>query len=313
VPGHFLTYQEVARPEESEGWDLWRAGGICGFYVPGLMPGGLGSGSEWVRDWSPYGHHGHIEVASGAVEWQPDGPELGVPGTGWSGLGHRLLHTAASSGSGTRHRVECGNWNITTGRITLLCRYRKDQDSTPHDWRAISKAETTTAADHDWMLGAVNSSGGVDIRTRLNISGTVQTDVSGTGDILNQKNWTNMGVTFDGANVRHYFNGAETVDSPFAHSGSLISNSTKPGPWLCSNPNVLTGYGTPHAWWAWFLIANQAWSLGMIQAFQADPLRLLRRRQRQFFKAGAAPAGFVPYPRPRGARAGMAELAGGMH
>lgn len=89
---------------------------------------------------------------------------------------------------------------------------------------------------------------------------------------------------------------SEITINRIGFGGSL--DSTAAFPW---NGEILCG-----GFWNRRLTDNE------VRSVHVDPLGLLRLR-RTFSVPTATPGGFIPYPYPRGARAGMGELVGGMH
>lgn len=155
-----------------------------------------------ARDVSGNGHDG-ILTAMEAEDW------VGSP------LGGAIK--VDSSGS---EYVDLGTFTTDSPYLTLIIGCKPNAAGS--DKRVFSKADGTAAGDHDLMMNA-RSTG--NLRTRINISGTLQTDIT-TGSQFVVGKWGIYGVTFDGKNVRHFKN--SVVIGTFAHAGVLqISGSTK--------------------------------------------------------------------------------------
>lgn len=191
---------------ESANPQLWR--GLVGAWMPGL-----GNSGDTLFDWSGYGHHGIFGGTRGSEypEWvmKPGGYAIESPGVRNGPVGH----------------IAIGNWVISTGRITIVIKVQRTEDS-PSDARIVSRSIGAGSTEHDWMLGNISLTS---FRTRLKITGTVYTDV--TPSLWTETDKTRfVAARFDGTNVEHLHFRADAGDDvlpmnivQYAHAGDLVS------------------------------------------------------------------------------------------
>lgn len=126
---------------------------------------------------------------------------------------------------------------------------------------------------------------------------TATTSIVGVGPVV-------IAGTYDGAAVRVYGINGETASA--AGSGNIAGIGTN---WQIGD-RATTGLSWPGkivlaAVW------NRALSAGEVRALQANPWQIFEPESVPVYFPDAA-GGFIPYPRPRGYRAGMLSMSGGM-
>jgi hypothetical protein len=157
--------------------------------------------------------------------------------------------------------------------LTIVAFVRNDDTN---ERRIISKALSTSGADHIWMLGNISTQAW---RARVNISGTTQTLVTANNTNINQA-WYLVAVTYDGAELRLHTIGVNVSGSRDAlkyttaaasYSGALASNGYP----------VYIGYnpgGASTANWLghirWIYLYNRALSVDEFYQLYYDPYQM---------------------------------------
>ena len=136
---------------------------------------------------------------------------------------------AAVEFDGSSGRVNLGGFDVSGDALTLTLWFRADDFGT-FDARLISKATGVQEQDHYWMLSTID---GPRLRFRLKTAnGGTQTLIA-DGATLTQGEWTHAAVTYDGAHMVIYQNGAEVGRA--AKTGALATNPAVEA-WIGDNP-----------------------------------------------------------------------------
>ncbi len=136
--------------------------------------------------------------------------------------------------------IGLGPIDVAGDEITLAARFRADSfPGGVSDPRLISKAVGTSADDHVFMLGTIETAGEVRIRGRVRIGGSTTTVVAGSGALATGV-WYHAAMTYDGAVVRLYLDGVEVGSAPL--SGAIDTDPT------VDVTVGRQGVGTPKGW-----------------------------------------------------------------
>ena len=117
--------------------------------------------------------------------------------------------------------VIIGSWNVgAIQTFTMGLWVYIDAFGTPHatDARFLSKASGTAAANHDWMLGQVNSSG-QKWRVRFAAGGTTDTFVGSS--TMNAGQWYLAICDYDGTNVHLMIDDVTEFDTAHSVGGNM--------------------------------------------------------------------------------------------
>lgn len=166
--------------------------------------------------------------------------------------------------------------------------------------------------DHGWTIQIHDEDAAVK-HLRFNGNATTGTWSVNSGDNFYSLNeWMRFVVTLDGQEVKFYKNGG-LFGTAAAYTGGTINDNggldlgigarPKAGEWARNFEGFLLDLR---------VYKDTKWSVAQIALDYRDTFGLYRQ-QRRVFKAGAAAAAYIPYPRPRGSRAGMGELVGGRY
>ena len=175
--------------------------------------------------------------------WSFDGPDMSQStnnvwafdrsGQGNNGvLKNMATSTARKAGKigqaldfdGVDDYADIGTFDVSGSGITIAAWVKADSFSSAIDTRFISKANSTDAQDHYWMLGQTNS-GGDKLRFRLKAGGSTQTLIASSGD-LPINTWFHAIATYDGSTMRLYKDGIEV--GSVAKSGTIDTDTTIP-------------------------------------------------------------------------------------
>lgn len=115
--------------------------------------------------------------------------------------------------------VELGNVRLTGDSATVAAWFQADS-FTVADGRVISRANGTAADNHDYMISTVSVGAESRLRARLN-TGSTTTLVASSG-ALQVGSWYHTAMTYDGATMRLYLDGAEVASTPL--TGTLQSS-----------------------------------------------------------------------------------------
>ena len=119
---------------------------------------------------------------------------------------------------GNNDFVDVGAVDVTGDGLTLSARFRANSfPGSSRDPRIISKATSTSANDHIFMLGTVNSGGDTRLRGRIRINGDTTTLVASGGN-LTLGDWYHAALVYDGTIMRLLLNGSEVGSAPLTGS-----------------------------------------------------------------------------------------------
>ena len=155
------------------------------------------------------------------------------------------------------------------------------------DGRYLAKAASTTASEHDYMIGQTSTD---NMRTRIRVDSTVHTDIS-TGAGGNGVTHFYC-ATFDGVDIKHWRDGVEI--GSFATSGTLTFRTGSTYKlWLGNNND---GAAPARAEIAMWLVAGRVFQPWEMQVLAADPAALVRRRPTMVSAFVPAAAGGLSIP-----------------
>ncbi|GIW92502.1 MAG: hypothetical protein KatS3mg110_0543 [Pirellulaceae bacterium] len=158
-------------------------------------------------------------VAADAKNFQP-GKYFGAK------PGQTQVPFGSSAGSayfdGFNDAVDCGNFNVTTSQLTLLCWYRVQQFLNKNDMYLVGKALNDDTKKHLWslMLDTKGKSGDWKLKAVITTTSGTKTLTGGT---LTSGQWYFAALVYDGAKIRLYLNGLEVANA--SHSGTLLADS----------------------------------------------------------------------------------------
>ncbi len=117
--------------------------------------------------------------------------------------------------------VALGTMDISGSAMSITA-WVKSGYLVPDDFRIISKASSTSEADHYWMLGTENT---IAPRIRLKTGGTTNTlsQYNQSYKFLQSSTWQLFGLTYDGSTMRIYVDGTEVRST--AKTGALSTNN----------------------------------------------------------------------------------------
>lgn len=136
---------------------------------------------------------------------------------------------AALGFDGVDDYVNLPGFDIFEGALTLSAWIKAD-DFGIHDARIISKSTGIGEQDHLWMLSTIKKNGSK-LRFRLKTNGITTTLFGNTTIPVGE--WVHAAATYDGANMRLYFNGVEDGSTA---KGGTISTSPSAGIRIGDNP-----------------------------------------------------------------------------
>jgi hypothetical protein len=117
---------------------------------------------------------------------------------------------------GVDDRVELGALDVRGSGLTLAARFKADAFPGPsRDPRIVSKAAGPAADEHVFLLGTIEAGAFVRLRARVRVAGTTTTLVAGAGN-LSPGAWRHAALTYDGAFLRLYLDGAEVGSVPLS-------------------------------------------------------------------------------------------------
>ena len=125
---------------------------------------------------------------------------------------------AALSFDGVDDYVDVPGFDVFEGALTLSAWIKAD-DFGNHEARIISKSTGIEEQDHTWMLSTIENNGSK-LRFRLKTN-EITTTLFGSTTIPAGE-WVHAAATYDGANMRLYFNGVE--DASTAKGGTISTN-----------------------------------------------------------------------------------------
>ncbi len=189
-----------------------------------------------VRDISGNGHDGLVANAT----WMAQG-----------------LLDGAMEFDGQGACVDLGGLDLVAEHLTIAL-WMKAHSFAIHDARLISKATSSAAEDHYWMISTFNS-GEMSLRFRLKTDGVTKTLI-GSGLNLRAGSWTHVSAVYDGSRMLIYQNGRLVGAVP--KSGTLSLNGGVAAA-IGRNPD---GYGAFHGVIDEIKIYNRALAEPEIQA-----------------------------------------------
>ena len=127
-------------------------------------------------------------------------------------------NTAANFGGGANDRVQVPAFGLSGSGITILVWFKADKFG---DARFLSKATSTDPDDHYWMFGTASSS---QFRVRLKDTSGSNNNWNPSVSTMTKGAWYFAAMTYDGATIRVYLNGAEVNSTPWA--GSLNTDAS---------------------------------------------------------------------------------------
>jgi len=136
-----------------------------------------------AQDGSGNGHHG-----------TPIGNPVYAPGVAGMALDF----------DGVDDRLDLGSVDVAGSGITLSL-WLKPQSYMYDDTRVISKATSTSANDHWWMLSTNGNNHVLRFRLKTNDGGNTTTLIADSGGVL-EGEWTHAAATWDGSMMRIYRN-----------------------------------------------------------------------------------------------------------
>ena len=255
-----ISWQDFARERsESEYPELWD--GLEGFWCAGLGPTGtvLFNVGPQLKD-----RQAAAFVNLTASAWLP------MLKDGRPSIDFYHNSTTGYIDAGIGH-IDTSRNEITIGGCLSLDGVRNSVS----DWRMVSRALSTSGANHVYMFGALGNAN--NSRSRLRISGTVYTDVG--PDQFWARDSTVMGCcTFDGADVKHWKNGVELLS--VAHAGTLEANYDGDSAvlFLGANKSGGSAYGTMDARAYCFFIYSRVLTPSELLLLTAIPDAPLRPR-----------------------------------
>jgi hypothetical protein len=197
-------------------------------------------------------------------------------------------------------RLGAQGWDIRAVRyeLTIAIWARIDVFS-PGDQRIISKASSSSEADHIWMISAYDSNPYESFRSRIKIGATTRT-VLGNSNIITTGEWhlcvARVSVE-NGLQYSRVFIDGEDVSNPaYQGSAALLSTSyTSYDAELHRNPGGIP-YGPMDGATGPAMIWNRALTQSELYQLAQDPYALVRPVKRNFVTV-AAPVLFPPWPK----------------
>ena len=134
--------------------------------------------------------------------------------------------------------VNLGKLDISGSELTLTGWVQSTDlaNCNSRDCRIISKASSTSGADHYWMLSTIKKGAKIRLRFRLKTNGVTTTLVASSGDLVNGERF-HAAAVYDGTTMRLYKDGVEV--GSIAKTGTLDSNNQVDA-WIGGNPTVAT-------------------------------------------------------------------------
>ncbi|MEZ5276882.1 MAG: Ig-like domain-containing protein [Opitutaceae bacterium] len=124
---------------------------------------------------------------------------------------------------GVNGHINLGNLDVAGTGLTLAIGFKADSYPADRDPRLISKASSTAANDHIFMLSTTVSDSQNRLRGRLRIAGTTTTLIATSGN-LTAGVWYHGAMTYDGTTLRLYLDGTEVGST--ALSGIIATDSS---------------------------------------------------------------------------------------
>lgn len=148
------------------------------------------------------------------------------------------MSTGSRLFNATSDRLEWGTWGFTTGTAegdgaTLSCWVKFNGLSTSRDDRFISKADGTSAANHDWMIGKTYDGTNHVLRARMFRSITV---VATTGAL-------STGIWYHAAVRSRVLSGGQVVEVYL--NGTQVGSGSGGNLNITSNTNLVYGGNQP--------------------------------------------------------------------
>jgi hypothetical protein len=141
------------------------------------------------------------------------------------GSGYALLFDGADDS------IDLGVVDVAGTGLTLATWFKADSyPGGSRDPRLISKATSSAANDHVFMLSTIASGGATRLRGRLKVGGVTATLIATSGD-LSTGVWHHAAMTHDGATLRLY------LDGNLVGSAALVGT-------IDQNPSVLAAVGS---------------------------------------------------------------------
>lgn len=137
--------------------------------------------------------------------------------------------------AGDADYVNAGTFSVVSSAFTMSALLKVNSFSSPDtNERIINKADGTSAANHDWMLSLVDSTGR---KLRLRFNRTNNTVIGTTA--LSANTWYHTAATFNNGTGTLFLNGKSDGSSASFNSGNLSNNT---------NPVYLGANSTPGAY-----------------------------------------------------------------
>ena len=140
---------------------------------------------------------------------------------------------AAVEFPGDGGHINLGDELTIAGDALTIALWFNADDFGNDEARAISKSLGFGNQDHDWMLGTVESGQELELRFRLKTDQGGTNQLVSTGAELQTNVWTHVTVTYDGAQMVIYKDGAELASE--AKAGELVSTPNVEA-WIGDNP-----------------------------------------------------------------------------
>jgi len=193
---------------------------------------------DQIQALGPY-HYWRLGETFGAVAWDQQGRSHGQyhnavvldqPGA-LAGDPDRAAHF-----DGLNDYVDVGTTEEIDGpRLTLLVWFKADDFAVPNA-RLLSKAKSTLATDHLWMLSTVPSGGKMRLRFVLKTKDKVADVLVGDSGDLEAGEWTFAAATYNGQHMRLYKDGEKVGE--IAKSGDVDDelDDDEINAWIGNNP-----------------------------------------------------------------------------